>query len=94
MNEIFVTNKNDFPHEDGYNGERFFFMPGERVTITLAAAQHMFGLGLKDKTDALLRLGWANDLEGPGRLAKFVFTEAQLVERPVTEKQAAAATAA
>lgn len=93
MNEIFVTNKNEFPHEDAYDGVPFVFMPGEKAALTRAAATHMFGFNLKDKTETLVRLGWANlpNDEGVNRLRKFVFTEAQLVERPVEEQAAATA---
>jgi hypothetical protein len=43
----------------------------------------MFGFN-KDKTETLVRLGWANlaNDEGVKRLRKFVFTQAQLIERP------------
>lgn len=93
MNEIFVTNKNEFPHEDAYDGQPFMFMPGEKVALTRHAATHMFGFNLKDKTETLVRLGWANlaNEEGVTRLRKFVFTEAQLVERPIEEKAQGAA---
>jgi hypothetical protein len=87
MNEIFVTNKNDFPHEDAYDGEQFVFLPGEKVALPMAAATHMFGFNMVDKTETLVRLGWANlaNDEGVKRLRKFVFTQAQLIERPVEE---------
>lgn len=88
MNEIFVTNGNDFDHQDRYNGEDFFFPKGERVTVPIIAAAHMFGLGNADKTETLVRLGWANDNEGVKKLASFVFTQGVMVEAPLDDKQA------
>jgi hypothetical protein len=92
MNEVFVTNKNSFPHEDRFNGHLYSFPRDEKVLIPIDAARHMFGFGAPDKTEALVRLGWANP--GPGddndagvkKLAKFVFTQAKVVEEPVDEK--------
>lgn len=84
MNEIFVTNRNDFFHEDAFDGEVYRFPQGEKVTVPVIAAEHMFGFGKTDKTETLVRLGWgnlAND-EGVKRLAKFVFTRGVLVEEP------------
>jgi len=89
FNQVFVTNRNDFPHEDGFDGERFVFPPGEQIMISIDAAEHMFGYRLADKTDVLLRLGWANkydpvrknyveDPEGVRKLANFVFEEAEV----------------
>jgi hypothetical protein len=117
-NQIFVTNMNGvdpkgvidpkvaFTHEDRYDGEDFVFPPGERVLISAEAATHMFGRNLVDKTDTLLRLGWANkydpksknmveDKDGVKRLAAFVFEEAVMVAKSsplarALEKSAAA----
>jgi hypothetical protein len=92
---IFVTNKNDFHHEDGFDGELYSFPPGEKVAISMDAARHMFGFGLKDKTETLVRVGWAmkpvgaqgyvQDPEGIKKLANFVFTRAVMVEESVPE---------
>ena len=89
MQEIFVTNGNTFDHQDRYDGQDFFFPKGERVTIPIIAAQHMFGLGNADKTETLIRLGW--NMEGDAgvkKLAGFVFTQGVMVEAPVDDKQA------
>ena len=83
MNEIFVTNTNAFDHQDRFDGEDFLFPKGERVTIPVVAAKHMFGLGLADKSETLIRAGWANDPEGVKKLAGFVFTQGIMVEAPV-----------
>jgi hypothetical protein len=89
MQEIFVVNKNSFDHQDRYDGEDFFFPQGERVTIPIVAAQHMFGLGMQDKTETLIRLGWALEKDGVKKLANFVFTQGVMVEAPIDDKQAA-----
>ena len=92
---VFVTNRNAFPHEDRYDGRDYFFPQGEKVQVPVEAAVHMFGFGLADQTDALVRLGWATrynadkrrveeDPEGVAKLAKFVFTRAVLTEETVT----------
>lgn len=87
MNEIFVTNKNDFHHSDEYDGVALEFPQNERVLIPLAAARHCFGFGLKDKTENLVRLGWANigGDEGVRRLARFIFTQPVMVEQPIDD---------
>lgn len=88
---IFVTNKNDFAHIDRYNGKDYLFEPGEAVPLDEAAANHMFGFGTADKTDTLVRLGWAfrynesikrleNDPEGVQKLRKFVFSKGEYVK--------------
>jgi len=87
--QIFVTNKNDFYHEDAFNGQKFAFEPGSKQLIDAEAASHMFGFGRKDKTENLLRLGWSNlpDDEGVRWLAKFVFTDARVVEVESEDEQ-------
>jgi hypothetical protein len=94
MREIFVTNNNDFHHEDCFDGVTFQFPPMERVAVPVEAAEHMFGFNKPDKTEALQRLGWAShysekhkrwedDPTGPARLAKFAFTRAVMVEERI-----------
>ena len=95
---VFVTNKNDdFIHVDSFDGEEFRFPPGDRVLIPVDAAVHMFGYGLADKTDNLVRLGWSmrydpkektyvENPDGVRKLANFVFEEATMV--PKTSKRA------
>ena len=89
MSSVYVTNKNDFLHQDRYDGEDYFFPPGETVLLPVDAAVHLFGYGLKDKTEVLVRLGWAmrydttaknyvEDETGVQRLAGFVFEQAVL----------------
>ena len=88
MNEIFITNHNDFDHQDRFDGQDFFFPRGERVTVPVVAAAHMFGLGLVDKSETLIRAGWANDKDGVKKLANFVFTQGVMVEAPVEAQSA------
>ncbi len=83
MHEIFVTNTNDFDHQDRFDGQDYFFPKGERVTVPVLAAGHMLGLGMADKTETLIRLGWANTEDGVKKLAAFVFTQGVMVEAPV-----------
>lgn len=85
--DIFVRNTGDFDHSDSYNGQDFDFPKGERVLIPVEAAMHMFGFNRVDKTDNLSRLGWANlpNDQGAKQLAKFVFTQAVMIEQPVEE---------
>jgi hypothetical protein len=96
--QIFVTNTNSDAHADRYDGEDYEFPPNEAVLIPGDAAVHLFGYGMKDKTDILLRLGWLNkydpakkqmveDPEGIKRLANFVFEDA--VVRPRSALEAA-----
>lgn len=91
MNEIFVNNTNDFDHEDYYDGKHYVFPAGEKVLVPVPAAIHMLGFNRKDKTENLVRLGWANGKPGEEpdagvkKLAKFLFTVPMLVEQPVEE---------
>lgn len=81
--DIFVKNENDFDHADRFDGEDYFFPKGERITIPVVAARHMLGLGDPDKTETLIRLGWANHEDGARKLANFVFTQGIMVEAPI-----------
>ena len=92
MGSVYVTNRNPEPHMDKFNGEEFLFPTGEPVLVSEAAAQHMLGYGLENKTDILVRLGWAVRLnekgkqyednpEGVKQLARFVFEEAVMAPR-------------
>lgn len=97
LQDIFVTNNNDFTHIDAFDGAEYVFPPKERVSVPAEAATHMLGFNLKDKTETLVRLGWASkpdvkmgwidDPEGPKKLARFAFTRAVLVEESVTSAE-------
>jgi hypothetical protein len=91
---IFVVNNNDFTHQDRFDGIDYFFPSKEKVQLPVEAAEHMFGFGKPDKTETLVRMGWATwfnpttkrteeDPEGVKKLAKFVFTQAVMVEAQV-----------
>lgn len=90
--QVFVKNTNDMVHVDAFDGEEFVFPPGKAVLVPMDAARHMLGYDLKDKTETLVRLGWATKYDpvtkaftenpdGVRRLAKFVFEEAVTVGR-------------
>jgi len=92
--DLFVTNNNDFTHEDRYDGQDYVFPPKEKIVVPSLAATHMLGFNLPDKTNTLHRLGWGSkvdpktnkvvdDPEGIKRLANFVFTRAMLVEERI-----------
>jgi hypothetical protein len=85
---VFVTNANDFDHEDSYNGQRYVFPKGQKVPLDDEAAAHMFGYRQIDKTENLLRLGWANlpDDGGVKRLRKFIFAAAKVVAEDDSEE--------
>lgn len=93
---LFVTNKNNFHHEDRFDGHDYAFPPGQKVMLSLEAAAHMFGLGVPDKSSVMHRLGWAfkydperktfvEDTDAVAKLKNFVFTKAKLVESPAEE---------
>jgi hypothetical protein len=99
---IFVTNRNDFFHADRFDGVDYAFPPQEKVAVSVEAATHMLGFNVKDKTDTLVRLGWASkydtvakrtveDPDGVKKLARFVFTRAVMVEERLDTPAAPAA---
>lgn len=93
MPNIFVKNNNDFDHFDSYDGTEYHFPPGEEVEMDDVAAMHMLGYGRKDKTENLIRLGWANKLDrekgwvkneaGVKKLANFTFQVGTFVKVPL-----------
>ena len=93
---IFVTNHNDFDHQDFYDGTEYRFPAGESVEVDEAAASHMLGFGKANKEETLIRLGWANEFDGKRgwvksetgvkKLANFVFETARLVRTPIKEQ--------
>lgn len=102
--DVFVRNTSDTHHSDRFNGQDYEFPPGEKVLLTQDAARHMFGFGNPDKSEALIRQGWANKIdpvtkkwveneEGIKMLAAFVFTQGVMVEVPADEKALAKAAA-
>lgn len=91
MDEVFVTNNNTFVHTDYYDGMPYVFQPGEKVLIPVIAARLFFGFQNPDKSEALVRQGWANPVPGEDsdlgakKLANFVFTKAKMIEEPVAD---------
>lgn len=94
---LFCVNKNNFHHEDSFDGQLYAFPPGQKVMVPLEAAQHMFGVGQADLTAIMHRKGWAfkynpdtksfeEDKEGVSKLKNFVFTKAVMVEQAVEKK--------
>lgn len=98
---IFVTNHNTFDHFDNYDGEEYHFPPGETVEVPDDAATHMLGYGRKDKTENLVRLGWANKLDAQKgwvkdeasvkKLANFTFEAGAFVKVKLRDDQPATA---
>lgn len=91
---LFCVNHNNFHHEDRYAGVDYAFPPGEKVMLSREAAEHMFGVGLPDKTPVMHRLGWAfkynpetrqfdEDKDAVTKLKNFHFTKAKVVEETV-----------
>lgn len=90
---LFCVNTNSFHHRDAFNGQTYDFPPGEKVMVSLEAAQHMFAVGLPDKSPVFHRNGWAfkynpetkgfdEDKDAVQRLKNFHFTKAKIVESP------------
>ena len=76
MSIVWVTNKGTEKLTDGWDGKKYDFLPRIPVEVPVAVAQHVFGYGLRDKTQAVVRLNWtktANDL--PDGLAKLELFE-------------------
>ena len=88
MQEVIVVNKNPFDVSDGYIGMKWTFKPGQKVTIPLAAAVHIFGLGITDPTTLAgiyRRFGKRVD-EGEKFIANFDLTPVELVQQEVVEE--------
>lgn len=93
---LFCVNKNNFYHEDAYDGHVYAFPPGEKVMVPLAAAAHMFGVGEADLSRIMQRKGWAfkydsgsksfiEDKDALAKLRNFKWTRAKLIESPAEE---------
>lgn len=79
-----VTNGNDFNFAGRFNGVDFAFPAGKTTALPEDAAKHIFGVGLADKTDVLVRHGWMTNgamfAAGMAILNKFSFNVADQVE--------------
>ena len=56
---VYVTNDGSMGLTDGWDGKMYTFTPGETVEIPVFVAGHIFGYGFEDKTEHVIRLGWA-----------------------------------
>ena len=66
-----------------YDGQDFTFEPAVTRALSEDAARHIFGYGEKDKTRALLRLGWIpNGADKAGALEKLNEIQFLAVEEP------------
>jgi hypothetical protein len=79
-----VTNGNDFNFAGRFNSVDFSFPAGKTTALPEDAARHIFGVGLADKTDVLVRHGWMQSGAGFAAamaiLNKFSFNVADQVE--------------
>lgn len=79
MSTVWVINKTTDMLIDGWDGKKYEFLPKKPVEVPTTVAQHVFGYGLRDKTEAVIRLGWsktANDMpEGLAKLEQFEISE-------------------
>lgn len=96
-----VSNKNNFDFDGRYNGVDYHFPQGKTVAVPDDAAKHIFGVGLADKIDVLVRHGWMSNAAARdtamAKLNNFSFNVAdQLnpgeiieteVEQPIVEEQ-------
>jgi hypothetical protein len=56
-----VSNRNNFDFQGRYNGVDYHFPQGKTVAVPDDAAKHIFGVGLADKVDVLVRHGWMSN---------------------------------
>ncbi len=87
-----VTNRNNFDFEGRYNSHDYQFPAGKTTAVSDEAARHIFGIGLKDKTDVLVRHGWMTHSSHQGaamaKLNGFAFNvsnelqDGQVIEAP------------
>jgi len=82
MQNVWVLNKTDQELNAQWHGKPYHFPPARPIEVPLDVAQNLFGYGLDDKFEFVVRFGWtkiSTDLpQALERLAKFEIT----VERP------------
>jgi len=75
---MWITNNSDKKLIDGYDGEKYEFLPGKSIEVPDIVARHVFGFGDDNKLPYLARLGWltteADFEKGLERLYKFSFS--------------------
>lgn len=97
-----VSNKNSFDFTGRYNGVDYHFPAGKTTALPEDAAKHIFGIGLPDKADVLVRYGWIQNGaqlgQAMGILNNFSFNvadqlnageiiETEIASTPVIEEQ-------
>lgn len=82
MENVWVVNKTDQELTTQWHGKTHHFPVSKPIEISMDVAQNLFGYGLDDKFEFVVRYGWtkdSNDLpQALERLAKFEIT----AERP------------
>lgn len=83
MNNVWVVNKTDQELASKWHGQDYSFPVSKPVEVPVEVAQNLFGYGLDDKLEFVVRFGWtkiSTDLpQALERLAKFEITP----DRPV-----------
>jgi len=82
MDNVWVVNKTDEGLTAQWHGKAYSFIPSKPVEVPLDVAQNLFGYGLDNKFEFVVRFGWtkiSTDLpQALERLSKFEIT----AERP------------
>jgi len=89
---IFVRNNSGSDFQDRYDGIDHVFPDGKLVECSIEAARHIFGYGVEDKTQHMIRLGWAANSgslkEAYERLDKFEFLQGKImVQEPIRDTE-------
>ena len=79
LQEAIVTSHHTKTFKDKFRGIEYVFKPGEKVQMPLAAAAHVFGVGLEDQSPAWKRLGYTQPEPGIAFLKKFEIKVVNLV---------------
>lgn len=64
IQEVSVISHHDRTISDKHHGIKYDFKPNEKVLIPLAAAAHIFGLGMPDRSAAWKRHGFTQEAAG------------------------------
>jgi hypothetical protein len=93
---IRVINKNDDTVVGRYAGKDYHFKRNVPLDVPEIVANHVFGFGMDDKSQALNRLGWARSSDeltaGMEMLSRVEFADPpEMIEAPPKPKKAKAA---
>jgi hypothetical protein len=84
-----ITNTTDKKIVGMWDGVEYVFKPGEPLVVDQFIAAHVFGFGAKDKSRALMNLGWLRSSdEWESALEKLGMIRCELVEmvaRPIAD---------